>query len=101
MTGELAVLLDGPRGAAWRWRDALTAQAGGALGVGHYQPTDDWVAHPTCPAIRGRVWRYQPPAAGAARTVDTPPPVRRVLVTGVPHLDRHHRPARRPRRAVG
>ncbi len=79
---ELAVLLDGPRQAVWLWRDVLTAQAGTGLGVGHYQPTDDWVAHPTCPTIRGRAWRYQPPTAGAALTVSSAPAPRRVLVTG-------------------
>ncbi len=59
---ELAVLLDGPRQGLWRWRDALTTeQAGASLIVGHYQPTEDWVAHPTCPTICGRAWRYRPP----------------------------------------
>ncbi len=88
---ELAVLLDGPRQGLWLWRDALTTgQAGTSLIVGHYQPTEDWVAHPTCPTIRGRAWRYQPPrptpaeppGVGCDRADPAEPAPRRVLITG-------------------
>ena len=37
-----------------------------------YQPTDEWVEHPTEPGVQGRAWRYRQPAAAG----------RRVLITG-------------------
>jgi len=80
---ELAVLVDGPCKLRWFWREDLEGMQVAARRMGHrldhsaavyrcYQPTEEWVEHPSEVGASGRVWRYhQPPA--------TP---RRVLVTG-------------------
>jgi len=81
---ELAVLVDGPQALRWFWREDLEQMQAAAQRMGHplehpaavyrlYQPTGEWVAHPTEPTgVHGRAWRHhQRPAAP-----------RRVLVTG-------------------
>jgi hypothetical protein len=80
---ELAVVVDGPHAGRWYWRDELEAMARSAERMGYppahpaavftrYQPTGEWVEHPTEPGVHGRAWRHhEPPAAP-----------RRVLVTG-------------------
>jgi len=80
---ELAALVDGPQALRWFWREDLEQMQAAAQRRGHplehpaavyrhYQPTQEWITHPTEPGVHGRAWRHhQPPA--------TP---RRVLVTG-------------------
>ena len=80
---ELAALVDGPQALRWFWREDLEQMQAAAQRMGHrlehpaavyrlYQPTQEWIAHPTEPGVHGRAWRHhQPPAAP-----------RRVLVTG-------------------
>ena len=80
---ELATLVDGPRKLRWFWRGELEGMQAAARRMGHpldhpaatyrcYQPSTEWVEHPTEPGVQGRAWRYQQPAAAP----------RRVLVTG-------------------
>jgi len=80
---ELAVLVDGPQALRWFWRTDLEQMQAAAQRMGHapehpaavyrrYQPTQEWITHPTEPGAHGRAWRHhQPPTAP-----------RRVLVTG-------------------
>jgi len=80
---ELAALVDGPQALRWFWREDLEQMQAAAQRRGHpldrpaavyrlYQPTQEWIAHPTEPGAHGRAWRYQEP----------PVAPRRVLVTG-------------------
>ena len=81
---ELAALVDGPHKSRWFWREDLEQMQAAAQRMGHplehpaavyrlYQPTGEWVEHPTEPTgVHGRAWRYQEPPAAP----------RRVLVTG-------------------
>ena len=81
---ELAALVDGPQALRWFWREDLEQMQAAAQRMGHplehpaavyrlYQPTGEWVEHPTEPTgVHGRAWRHQEPPAAA----------RRVLVTG-------------------
>jgi hypothetical protein len=81
---ELAALVDGPQALRWFWREDLEQMQAAAQRMGHplehpaavyrlYQPTGEWVEHPTEPTgVHGRAWRYQEPPAAP----------RRVLVTG-------------------
>ena len=81
---ELAALVDGPRTLRWFWRGELEGACRPPRGGWDtrsstrpptyrcYQPSTEWVEHPTEPGVQGRAWRYRQPAA-------TP---RRVLVTG-------------------
>ena len=81
---ELAALVDGPQALRWFWRDELEQMQAAAQRMGHpldrpaavyrlYQPTGEWITHPTEPGVHGRTWRHHQPAAAAPR---------RVLVTG-------------------
>ena len=81
---ELAALVDGPRTLRWFWRGELEGACRPPRGGWDtrsstrpptyrcYQPSTEWVEHPTEPGVQGRAWRYRQPAAAA----------RRVLVTG-------------------
>ena len=80
---ELAAVVDGPHAGRWYWHDDLEAMQTASRRMGHadehlaavfrlYQPTDEWVQHPTATGVQGRGWRYQQRAAAP----------RRVLVTG-------------------
>ena len=80
---ELAVLVDGPWAPRWYWRDVLEAEqagsrrmhaCGGAAQLDtkcHYQPTEQWVDHPFEDDVRGRAWRYRPPAHTPTPRKDT------------------------------
>jgi len=81
---ELAALVDGPRKLRWFRRGELEGACRPPRGGWDtrsstrpptyrcYQPSTEWVEHPTEPGVQGRAWRYRQPAAAA----------RRVLVTG-------------------
>ncbi len=71
---ELAALVDGPGKSRWFWRDDLEGMQAAARRMGYpldhpaatyrrYQPTDEWVEHPTEPDVQGRAWRYRLPPA--------------------------------------
>ncbi len=73
-TRELAALMDGPWAPRWYWRDSLEEAQASARRMGYpddhpaaelraYEPTGQWVDHLIEPGVRGRAWRYRPPAA--------------------------------------
>lgn len=69
---ELVALVDGPWAPAWFWRDELEAMQASSRRMGHpdeheaawlrhYQPTGQWVDHPSDDDVRGHAWHYHPP----------------------------------------